>query len=60
MPGEWKVTPNTVNGRFAIYRENGGKIEMQDFGYIFANQETAQRFADDLNYERKNHARRKK
>lgn len=48
MP-QWKVTRANSNGKYAISRERDGKTEVHKYGYIFADAETAQRFADDLN-----------
>lgn len=51
--GVWKPTDNTIKGKYGIVRlvAKGGSLqgEYHSSGFIYANRETAQRMADDLN-----------
>lgn len=51
--GVWKTTENTVSGKYGVMRildkPGGLQGEYHDSGFIYADRETAQRMADDLN-----------
>ena len=57
MKGPWKVYFDALKNMYGVQKKKNGILWAHPVGAIFADQDTAQRYADELNgKEEENHA----